>query len=80
MQMTLDVKVIAQQTGASVAEHPTGNYSALFISSGLVEFALQVRRSVLEDAAKQCESLAVTDCDDSNITRHECAAAIRSLK
>lgn len=37
-------------------------------------------RDVLEQAAMVCESLAVTDCSDSNIARHECAAAIRAMK
>jgi hypothetical protein len=41
---------------------------------------LQFRRDALEEAAKLVVSLATTDCVDSNITRHECADAIRKLK
>ena len=37
-------------------------------------------REALEMAAKLCVSLAVTACNDSNITRLECASAIRNLK
>ena len=38
------------------------------------------RNAALEEAAQACEALACTACEDSNITRHECAAKIRRLK
>ena len=43
-------------------------------------FATLVRNAALEEAAQKCEALAVTDCHDSNTTRHECAQAIRAMK
>jgi hypothetical protein len=44
------------------------------------EQMLQFRRDALWEAEELCRSLAVTDCWDSNIARHECADAIRKLK
>ena len=43
-------------------------------------FATLVRNATLEEAAVKCESLAVTDCNDSNVTRKECAIVIRGMK
>jgi hypothetical protein len=43
------------------------------------EQMLQFRCDALEEAVMLCRSLAITDCADSNITRHECADAIRAL-
>jgi hypothetical protein len=40
------------------------------------EQMLQFRCDAMEEAAQLCRSLAVTACNDSNITRHECADAI----
>ena len=39
----------------------------------------QFGRDVLEQAAQACEA-TMTDCHDSNVTRHECAALIRKMK
>lgn len=39
----------------------------------------QTMRDALEKAAQICMDLAVTDCNDSNLTRHECADTIRAL-
>jgi hypothetical protein len=46
----------------------------------LQAFANLVRNAALGEAAAKCESLAVTDCNDSNVTRKECATVIRGMK
>lgn len=80
--MTIDIKALAKQAGGTsyINRHYPDDTAVAFGPVALAEFVRLVRESALEEAAKVCISLAVTDCNDSNITRHECAAAIRSLK
>ena len=39
----------------------------------------QAVRDAIEKSAQICMDLLVTDCNDSNLTRHECADEIRAL-
>jgi len=50
--------------------------SSLFTEDQMLQF----RRDALWEAEELCRSLAVTDCWDSNIARHDCADAIQKLK
>lgn len=48
-------------------------------STAIERFAKLVRNAALEECAVLCAS-NFTNCYDSNITRQECAGAIRNLK
>ena len=85
--MTKEVIAMAREAGFSVknfkppvvtAQHSNGSWVS--VGDELEKFATLVGNAKLEEAAKKCEALAVTACHDSNITRHECAQAIRAMK
>ena len=87
--MTPDqIKTLARQAGGSIADHPTGNYSALFIASGLAEFVRLVREGALDEAAITCDDekwvigaqRQSTYMETFNKACDDCTKAIRSLK